>query len=185
MIDQRSFEEKIAEFSSGLSEAQLAGNAPFNPDAKAESLGWKRSASFASGAGSALDANDKALPLGDTEAMNNISRSELDTKLQLIEERLDRKVSDIATSVADLKSSNQQTVRALNNSKFWAIGTAIAVLAIFLSTLQWGLSAQKEENARFSSYIREDVKSISDDMKDVAKTLTEIRVKLEPSSGSK
>ena len=120
-----------------------------------------------------------------TQPMNDISRSELDTKLQLIEERLDRKVSDIAASVETLKASNKSTLDALGNAKWWAIGTAIAVLTVFLGTLQWGLSAQKEENARFSSYIREDVKSIGDDMKDVAKTLTEIRVKLEPASNSK
>ncbi|POA26359.1 MULTISPECIES: hypothetical protein [unclassified Pseudomonas] len=117
-----------------------------------------------------------------TAAMTNITREEIDAKLQLIEERLDRKVSDIATAISDLKTSNQQTVNALSNAKWWAIGTAIAVLAIFLSTVQWGLSAQKEENARFSSYIREDVKGIADDVKDISKSVTEMRIKLESKS---
>ncbi|USW94205.1 hypothetical protein NHF39_23155 [Pseudomonas proteolytica] len=113
--------------------------------------------------------------------MTNITREEIDTKLQLIEERLDRKVGDIATAISDLKSSNQQTVRALSNAKWWAIGTAIAVLSIFLGTLQWGLSAQKEENARFNSYVREDVRGIADDAKEISKSVTEMRINLEHS----
>lgn len=122
---------------------------------------------------------DKAEEQDNTVAMNDITREEIDVKLQLIEERLDRKVGDIATAIADLKATNHQTVSALANAKWWAIGTAIAVLAVFLSTVQWGLSAQKEENARFSSYIREDVKSISEDVKDISNAVTELRVKLE------
>ena len=115
---------------------------------------------------------------GDTPAMN-ITREEIDAKLQLIEERLDRKVSDIASSVNELKSSNERTAAALQNAKWWAIGTAIAVLAVFMGTLQWGLSAQKEENARFSAYIRDDVKSIGDDVKEISKAVTEIRIRSE------
>ena len=126
--------------------------------------------------------SDNVKTQGHTRNMNDITREEIDAKLQLIEERLDRKVSDIAAAISDLKTTNQQTVSALSNAKWWAIGTAIAVLAIFLSTVQWGLSAQKEENARFSSYIREDVKSIADDVKDVSKAVTEMRVKLESRS---
>ncbi|MCK2123885.1 hypothetical protein [Pseudomonas sp. PNPG3] len=120
---------------------------------------------------------------GDTEAMN-ITREEIDAKLQLIEERLDRKVSDIATSVNELKASNERTVIALQNAKWWAIGTAIAVLAIFMGTLQWGLSAQKEENARFSGYIRDDIKSIGSDVRDISKAVLELRVKSEAEQGS-
>lgn len=122
---------------------------------------------------------DKARAGNDTRSMNDISREEIDTKLQLIEERLDRKVSDIAKSVGDFQAANQRTVDALQNAKWWAIGTAIAVLAVFMGTLQWGLSAQKEENARFSAYIREDVKSIGDDVKEISKAVTEMRVRAE------
>lgn len=129
----------------------------------------------------ALAAHDKKLLAGDTDPMTNITREEIDTKLQLIEERLDRKVGDIATAISDLKSSNQQTVRALSNAKWWAIGTAIAVLSVFLGTLQWGLSAQKEENARFNAYVREDVRGIAGDAKEISKSVTEMRIKLEHS----
>jgi uncharacterized protein YoxC len=126
--------------------------------------------------------DDNNAVASDTRVMNDFTREEIDAKLQLIEERLDRKVSDIASAISDLKTSNQQTVSALSNAKWWAIGTAIAVLAIFLSTVQWGLSAQKEENARFSSYMREDVKGIADDVKDISKSVTEMRIKLESRS---
>ncbi|MNI36040.1 hypothetical protein D3C73_900800 [compost metagenome] len=111
--------------------------------------------------------------------MNDITREEIDTKLQLIEERLDRKVSDIASAISALKDSNDKTVSALSNAKWWAIGTAIAVLSVFTATLQWGLSAQKEENARFSSYAREDIKSIGEDVRDISKATMEIRIKME------
>ncbi|HEN8732010.1 TPA: hypothetical protein U8207_000375 [Pseudomonas putida] len=111
--------------------------------------------------------------------MNDMTREEIDTKLQLIEERLDRKVSEIAKSVSDFQTASQRTVEALQNAKWWAIGTAIAVLAVFMGTLQWGLSAQKEENARFSTYIREDVKSIGDDVKEISKAVTEMRIRSE------
>ncbi|MNJ28712.1 hypothetical protein D3C77_232580 [compost metagenome] len=114
-----------------------------------------------------------------TGRMNNITREEIDTKLQLIEERLDRKVSDIAKSVSDFQAANQRTVDALQSAKWWAIGTAIAVLAVFMGTLQWGLSAQKEENARFSNYLRDDVKSISAGVTEISKSVTEIRIKAE------
>ncbi|HBO1164871.1 hypothetical protein ACM7ZN_06090 [Pseudomonas aeruginosa] len=114
-----------------------------------------------------------------TGNMSTLSREELDAKLQLVEERLDRKVTDIARAVDELKASNVNTVSALNGAKWWAIGTAIAVLAIFLGTLQWGLSAQKEENARFSSYIRDDVKDVADSVKEIAKSVSEMRIKVE------
>ncbi|QCI13383.1 hypothetical protein E6B08_19315 [Pseudomonas putida] len=119
-----------------------------------------------------------------TGRMNDMTREEIDTKLQLIEERLDRKVSDIANSVSDLQSANHRTVEALQNAKWWAIGTAIAVLAVFMGTLQWGLSAQKEENARFSAYIREDVKSIGDDVKEISKAVSEMRIRSETKAES-
>jgi len=114
--------------------------------------------------------------------MNDINREEIDVKIQLIEERLDRKVGDIAKEISDLKASNTSTVKALSSAKWWAIGTAIAVLAIFLGTLQWGLSAQKEENARFNSYTREDVKAIADDVKEISKAVLEMRIKMESRS---
>ncbi|MEX5557972.1 hypothetical protein Q1J45_10380 [Pseudomonas rhodesiae] len=122
---------------------------------------------------------DEHEKLNQAGAMTNITREEIDVKLQLIEERLDRKVGDIATAISDLKSSNQQAVLALSNAKWWAIGTAIAVLSIFLGTLQWGLSAQKEENARFNAYVREDVRGIAGDTKEISKSVTEMRMKLE------
>ncbi|MGJ7474509.1 hypothetical protein ACSFEV_12060 [Pseudomonas fulva] len=125
------------------------------------------------------DSRDNSNAKKDTEAMSNITREEIETKLQLIEERLDRKVSDIAKSVIDFQTANQRTVEALQNAKWWAIGTAIAVLALFIGTLQWGLSAQKEENARFSAYIREDVKAIGDDVKEISKAVTEMRIRSE------
>ena len=117
-----------------------------------------------------------------TRIMNDINREEIDVKIQLIEERLDRKVGDIAKEISDLKASNTSTVKALSSAKWWAIGTAIAVLAIFLGTLQWGLSAQKEENARFNSYTREDVKAIADDVKEISKAVLEMRIKMESRS---
>ncbi|MNO05587.1 hypothetical protein D3C81_2270370 [compost metagenome] len=48
-----------------------------------------------------------------------------------------------------------------------------------MGTLQWGLSAQKEENARFSNYLRDDVKSISAGVTEISKSVTEIRIKAE------
>lgn len=131
------------------------------------------------------DSRDISNAKKDTEAMTNITREEVETKLQLIEERLDRKVSDIAKSVSDFQTANQRTVEALQNAKWWAIGTAIAVLALFMGTLQWGLSAQKEENARFSAYIREDVKSIGDDVKEISKAVTEMRIRSETKTEAK
>lgn len=123
--------------------------------------------------------SDTRPAMGDTLRMNDMTREEIDTKLQLIEERLDRKVSEIAKSVNDFQTASQRTVDALQNAKWWAIGTAVAVLALFMGTLQWGLSAQKEENARFSAYIREDVKSIGDDVKEISKAVTEMRIRSE------
>jgi len=123
--------------------------------------------------------DDRISKSGHTSSMSEVNREELDVKLQLIEERLDRKVGDIAKEITDLKTSNVSTVKALSSAKWWAIGTAIAVLAIFLGTLQWGLSAQKEENARFNSYTREDVKAIANDVKEISKAVLEMRIKLE------
>lgn len=123
--------------------------------------------------------SDKSEPKDHTDSMNDITREEIDTKLQLIEERLDRKVSDIAKSVSDFKTANQRTVDALQSAKWWSIGTAIALLAVFMGTLQWGLSAQKEENARFSGYIREDIKSIGDDAKEISRAVTEMKIRAE------
>lgn len=123
--------------------------------------------------------DDEAQEQPHTTAMNDIRRQEIDLKLQLIEERLDRKVTDIANAVTDIKGTNVATQTAVSNAKWWAIGTAIAVLAIFLGTLQWGLQSQKEENARFNSYVREDIKSISESVKEISKAVTELRIKAE------
>ncbi len=114
-----------------------------------------------------------------TEAMTEITRPELDAKLELIESRMDARIARIEASVAGFKEEAGQLRAELSNAKWWAIGTAIAVLGIFLGALQWGLSMQKEENARFSGYIREDVKSIGDDVSEMSKSLTEMRILLE------
>lgn len=107
-----------------------------------------------------------------TERMTEITRPELDAKLELIEARMDARIARIESSVEGFKEEAGLLRAELSHAKWWAIGTAIAVLAIFLGALQWGLSMQKEENARFSGYIREDVKEMS-------KTLTEMRLLLE------
>ncbi|MCO6057337.1 hypothetical protein NG726_11715 [Pseudomonas sp. MOB-449] len=111
--------------------------------------------------------------------MTEITRPELDAKLELIESRMDVRIARIEASVEGFKEEAGQLRAELSNAKWWAIGTAIAVLGIFLGALQWGLSMQKEENARFSGYIREDVKSIGDDVNEMSKGLTEIRILLE------
>lgn len=135
---------------------------------------------FKKGQAADLDrVDDRSSNGSHTRIMNDINREEIDVKIQLIEERLDRKVGDIAKEISDLKASNISTVKALSSAKWWAIGTAVAVLAIFLGTLQWGLSAQKDENARFNSYTREDVKSISEDVKEISKSVLEMRIKME------
>ncbi|GLU38853.1 hypothetical protein [Pseudomonas sp. NBRC 100443] len=108
-----------------------------------------------------------------------ISRPELDAKLEAIEARMDARIARIESAVSGFQSEASQFRAELSSAKWWAIGTAIAVLAIFLGTLQWGLSAQKEENARFSSYIRDDVKDISSNVQEIAKSVGEMRIKAE------
>lgn len=110
---------------------------------------------------------------------DQVTRPELDAKLEAIEARMDARIARIENAVSGFQDEAGKLRSELSNAKWWAIGTAIAVLAIFMATIQWGLQAQKEENARFSSYIREDVKDISDDVGDIAKAVNEMRISIE------
>jgi hypothetical protein len=125
------------------------------------------------------DANDSGGILNDTGRMNDITRHELDAKLELIEARLDNRVARIESAVDGFKGEAEQLRSELGNAKWWAIGTAIAVLSIFATFMQWGLQAQKDENARFNAYMREDVKEIGSSVQDITKAVMEMRITLE------
>lgn len=122
---------------------------------------------------------DKISVEGNTAHMSEVTRAELDAKLELIESRMDARLARIESSVVSWKDEAGELRKELSNAKFWAIGTAVAVLGIFLASMQWGLSSQKEENARFNSYMREDVKEISSAVQDISKTAQEIRIGME------
>ncbi|WP_330113949.1 hypothetical protein SA496_14345 [Pseudomonas sp. JS3066] len=107
------------------------------------------------------------------------AQQKMERRLEFLEDRVDARTERIQQSLNDLRMDVGDLRSELSHAKWWAIGTAIAVLGIFLGVIQWGLSMQKEENARFSGYIREDVKSIGDDVKEMNKGLTEMRVLLE------
>lgn len=130
--------------------------------------------------GRPLEPVDTATKRPHTKPMTEpISRPELDAKLEAIEARMDARIARIESAVSGFQAEASQFRSELASAKWWAIGTAIAVLAIFLGTLQWGLSAQKEENARFSSYMRDDVKAIADDVRDISRSVSELRIKAE------
>lgn len=110
---------------------------------------------------------------------DQVTRAELDAKLETIEARMDARIARIENAVSGFQEEAIKLRSELSSAKWWAIGTAIAVLAIFMATIQWGLQAQKEENARFSSYIRDDVKDINNDVGDIAKSVNEMRISIE------
>lgn len=116
--------------------------------------------------------------------MNDITRHELDAKLELIESRLDNRVARIESAVGGFKDESAALRSELSHAKWWAIGTAVAVLSIFAGFLQWGLQSQKDENARFSAYMREDVKQIGSSVQDITKAVIEMRTALEPKKGT-
>ncbi|WP_349569448.1 hypothetical protein [Azotobacter salinestris] len=86
----------------------------------------------------------------------------LDAKLETFESKIDGRIEKIESAIGGFKDEAEKLRAELSHAKWWAIGTAIAVVAIFISFLQWGLQAQKDENARFSSYLREDMNKASD-----------------------
>lgn len=127
----------------------------------------------------AVRPDDSAKNLNDTGHMTDITRHELDAKLETIEARLDARVARIEASVSGFKEEASQFRAELSHAKWWAIGTAVAVLSIFAAFMQWGLQAQKDENARFSGYMREDVKQIGASVQDITKAVIEMRITLE------
>jgi|GEM_PF-3096435 len=102
---------------------------------------------------------DTAPHRADHRAMNDITRHEIDARLEALETRLDARVQNIENAVVGFKDEARQLRTELSHAKWWAIGTAVAVLSIFAGVLQWGLQSQRDENARFSSYLRDDVKA--------------------------
>ena len=100
-----------------------------------------------------------AQPTPHTNRMNDITRHEIDARLEALETRLDSRVQNIENAVVGFKEEARQLRTELSHAKWWAIGTAVAVLSIFAGVLQWGLQSQRDENARFSSYLRDDVKA--------------------------
>lgn len=100
-----------------------------------------------------------AQPTPHTNRMNDITRHEIDARLEALEARLDARVQNIENAVVGFKDEARLLRNELAHAKWWAIGTAIAVLSIFVGFLQWGLQSQRDENARFNSYLREDVKA--------------------------
>jgi uncharacterized protein YoxC len=100
-----------------------------------------------------------AQPTPHTNRMNDITRHEIDARLEALETRLDARVQNIENAVVGFKDEARQLRTELSHAKWWAIGTAVAVLSIFAGVLQWGLQSQRDENARFSSYLRDDVKA--------------------------
>lgn len=120
--------------------------------------------------------------------MNDITRPELDAKLELIEARMDARIARIESSVEGFKDEAGKLRTELSHAKYWAIGTAVAVLAVFASFLQWGLQSQRDENARFNSYLREDVKAAAAQnqqlLNDAKALLEQIRAQQAPSSAA-
>lgn len=116
--------------------------------------------------------------------MSDITRPELDAKLETIEAKMDARIARIETSVEGFLGEASKLRAELSHAKWWAIGTAVAVLTVFAGFLQFGLQSQKDENARFAGYMREDVKVISTEAREISKTLGELRIQLErqPSS---
>ena len=119
--------------------------------------------------------NDKPQSESYAFPMNDITRPELDAKLELIEARMDARIARIESSVEGFKDEAGKLRTELSHAKYWAIGTAIAVLAIFAGFLQWGLQAQRDENARFSGYLREDVQESRQVLEQAKSLLEEIR----------
>ncbi|RRV80381.1 hypothetical protein [Stutzerimonas stutzeri] len=102
---------------------------------------------------------DTCTSRADHLSMNDITRHEIDARLEALETRLDARVQNIENAVVGFKDEARQLRTELSHAKWWAIGTAVAVLSIFAGVLQWGLQSQRDENARFSSYLRDDVKA--------------------------
>lgn len=93
--------------------------------------------------------------------MNDITRHEIDARLEALETRLDARVQNIETAVAGFKEEARALRTELSHAKWWALGTAVAVLAVVMGALQWGLTSQRAENAQFAGYLREDVRTIA------------------------
>lgn len=123
--------------------------------------------------------DDKGHTSSDNEHMTNISREELDAKLQVLQVSLDHRVQSIESSVLAFSAEASRLRNEMSHAKWWAIGTAFAVLSIFAGVLMWGLTAQKDENARFNSYMREDVKEISSSVREISSAVQELRLRME------
>ena len=152
----------------------------FSAAANTELFGWSGNQSYI---WQSNTPEPSSPPKADKESMSeSVGRYELDAKLEAVEARMDARIARIESSVASFQQEALQIRSDMKNAKWWAIGTAVAVLSIFVVVLTWGLSAQKEENARFNNYVREDVKSIKNATEEMAKTLLMMQAQLKSSS---